>query len=379
MKIGFDAKRAFHNNRGLGNYSRDLIRILQERTAYELLLFNPKAKKHAGVLQTPRTKIITPVSFFWKKLKSLWRLFQIPSLASEEKIDLYHGLSGEIPFGIHKKVPTIVTIHDVIFMRYPHLYSFFDRKIHQWKFRYSARNAHKIIAISEQTKRDIVHFLGADEKKIRVVYQGCHSAVKKNYSEAEKRTIAEKYNLPKNFILCVGAIEERKNALEIVKTLPELSLDLVLIGRKTAYFQQIEDFCEKKGLKNRVIVLENCTMEEIAVIYQLAFVFCYPSLFEGFGIPIIEALFSRVPVITSAGSCFPEAGGAHSLYIDLEKNPSKQIKKYIQQLQSDAHLRETMTEKGYEYAQRFTDEAVFENLTNVYVEMQKRDLNGKEF
>ena len=119
MRIGFDAKRAFHNFRGLGNYSRDLIRILQERTDTELVLFNPLKRKFLGVKLSPKTTEITPKGFFWKRFKSLWRLFHITTLARKEHLDIYHGLSGEIPIGIYKQVPTVVTIHDLIFLRFP--------------------------------------------------------------------------------------------------------------------------------------------------------------------------------------------------------------------------------------------------------------------
>lgn len=365
MKIGFDAKRAFHNNRGLGNYSRDLVRILQEKNATDLLLFNPKKKKDNRISITPKTKVITPKSFFWKKLKSLWRLLIISKLAKKEKLDLYHGLSGEIPLGIARHTKTLVTIHDVIFMRFPHLYSFFDRKIHFWKFRYAARNSHKIIAISEQTKRDIVQFLGVSSEKISVVYQGCHKAFKQKYSEEKKRKIREKYHLPERFVLYVGAIEPRKNALEIVKAIQNLDISLVLVGKKTAYFEKINAFCAENQLQNRVKVLQNIPMEELAIVYQTASIFCYPSVFEGFGIPIIEALFSKVPVITSKGSCFAEAGGEHSIYINIE-NASEEIETAILQILTDENKRTEMIEKGYQHAQKFTDEAVYQQLTEVY-------------
>ncbi|MDO5106465.1 glycosyltransferase family 1 protein [Capnocytophaga sp.] len=365
MKIGFDAKRAFHNNRGLGNYSRDLIRILQERSTFNLLLFNPKPKKDTRICITKQTNVISPQSVFWKKLKSLWRTFCIKNIAKREKIDLYHGLSGEIPLGIHQTTRTIVTIHDLIFVRYPQWYSFFDRKIHFLKFQYAALKSHHIIAISEQTKRDIVDFLGISPDKISVVYQGCHQAFKQTYSEEQKRAIQQKYGLPERFVLNVGAIEPRKNALEIAKAIKDLDIALVLVGKKTGYFNKIEQFCRENRMLDRLFVLKGITMEELAVVYQSATVFCYPSVFEGFGIPIIEALFSKIPVITSSGSCFPEAGGTHSAYIDLE-NAQAEIKKAIEEITSDTQKRNLMIEKGYQHAQNFTDDAVFTSLTNVY-------------
>ena len=342
MNIAFDAKRAFHNTRGLGNYSRDLIRILQEHKVGHLYLFNPQKREFQGVVIDEHTTEITPQSFFWRKLKSLWRSVKITDIAQQ------------------------LTIHDLIFMRYPELYSFFDRKIHYRKFLYAAQHSEHIIAISEQTKQDIISYLGISEEKITVVYQGCHRAFKKIYTETQKETIRKKYHLPEKFVLNVGAIEPRKNALEIVKAIEPLrDISLVLVGKQTAYYQQIEAYCEAHQLKDRVQALSNVPMEDLAIIYQLAEVFCYPSIFEGFGIPIIEALFSKTPVISSLGSCFAEAGGTHSVYVNLQ-NAEKEIRKAIVSITTDEVLRRQMVEEGYRHAQHFTDEAVFENLMKVY-------------
>ena len=366
MRIGFDAKRAFHNFRGLGNYSRDLIRILQERTDTELVLFNPKRRKFLGVKITPRTTEINPKGFFWKKLKSLWRLFHITTLAKEQQLDIYHGLSGEIPIGIYKHVPTIVTIHDLIFLRFPQWYSAFDRKIHTLKFRYAAEKAQHIIAISEQTKRDIVDYFHIDPNKISVVYQGCHAAFKQTYTEEEKAKVREKYALPDRFVLNVGAIEDRKNALEIVKALKGTDLPLIMVGKKTAYYEKIEAYCKENDMQSQVRVLSGVSMQELAMIYQAATIFCYPSVFEGFGIPIIEALFSKTPVITSQGSCFEEAGGSGSIYINPTENTAYEIRQAIEQLLSSPERIQQMKEVGYNYVQKFTDENVCENLLKVY-------------
>ena len=369
MNIALDAKRAFHNTRGLGNYSRDLIRILQEHEIGHLYLFNPQKRKFLGVKIDNNTTEITPQSFFWKKLKSLWRSLKITAIARDLPIDIYHGLSGEIPHNIHRYVPTVVTIHDLIFMRYPQLYSFFDRKMHYRKFLYAAHNAQHIIAISEQTKQDIIRYLGVPENKISVVYQGCHKAFKQTYTEAEKAAVRIKYQLPERFVLNVGAIEPRKNALEIVKAIAPLpDLSLVLVGKQTAYYQQIRNYAQQHHMEHRVQALKGVTMEELAIIYQLSEVFCYPSVFEGFGIPIIEALFSGVPVITTQGSCFPEAGGSNSIYISLT-NAAQEIRQAITHINSHPQLRQQMINSGYQHAQNFTDEAVYKQLITVYQQL----------
>src|SRR5690554_1450738 len=246
MKIGFDAKRFFHNNTGLGNYSRDLVRILSGHfPENEYFLYNTKPnKQRSSLLNDQNTFEKLPTSFFGKKLKSLWRMFWVKKQIQEDSIDIFHGLSGEIPIGLPKNVKSVVTIHDLIFMRYPNLYSFFDRKIHFWKFRYAAKKADYVIAISEQTKQDIIKYLKITPEKIKVVYQGCSNVFKENFSSEEKEFVRKKLNLPSEFVLNVGTIEERKNALTIVKAIKDLDIKLVLVGRKTKYYEQIEKYVQ---------------------------------------------------------------------------------------------------------------------------------------
>lgn len=364
MKIGFDAKRFFHNSTGLGNYSRDLIRILSvyypENQYY---LYNPKFRKnnydiYNSTVRFPRKKI-------YKKLNSLWRSFGVKQELVNDNIDIYHGLSGEIPFNLSKKIKKIVTIHDLIFMRYPELYSFWDRKIHFYKFKYAAKNSDTIIAISEQTKQDIIHYFGICESKIKVVYQGCADEFKKTYSEKEKIEVSCKYNLPNEFLLNVGTIEKRKNLLTIVKAIKDLDVKLVVIGKKTKYYTEVLNYINDNKINDKIIFLEKVSLKDLAVIYQLATVFIYPSIFEGFGIPIIEALFSKTPVITSKNDVFREAGGENSIYIDPQN--SNELKNIIIFLLKDKHFRESISEKGYLFAQNFSDEKIANDIMKIYL------------
>src|SRR5690606_16203402 len=192
---------------------------------------------------------------FWKKLKSLWRLLGQKTQIRKDKLDIFHGLSGEIPIGLPKNVKSVVTNHALIIMRYPELYSFSDRKIHFWKFRYAAKKADCVIAISEQTKQDIIHYLKINPEKIKVVYQGCSDIFKQDFSSQEKESVRKKLNLPNDFVLNVGTIEERKNALTIVKAIKDLNIKLVLVGRKTKYYQQIEKYVQQNGIQDKIIHL----------------------------------------------------------------------------------------------------------------------------
>lgn len=370
MRIGFDAKRAFLNNTGLGNYSRDTIRILSNHFAdNEYLLYTTKKNTNSRlsfILNQVNTLTYSPKSLIDRILTGYWRNKNIVKDLQNHKIEIYHGLSNELPIGIEKtSIKSIVTIHDLIFMRYPHLFKTIDRKIYYYKTKSACLRADKIIAISKQTKQDIIDFLQIPEKKISVVYQGCNTAFQKQYPNDNKKSIKTKFNIPEKYLLYVGTIEERKNLLTLLKAVRELpNQHLVVIGNGGSYKSQCEKFIKNNNLSKRVLFLNNLSIKEIAIIYQSAEIMIYPSIFEGFGIPILEALFAKVPVITSKGSCFAETGGPHSKYV----NPLSfsELKETILEIQKSTELQNNMKEKGFIYAQQFTDKNIAINLMNVY-------------
>lgn len=362
MKIAYDAKRFFHNTSGLGNYSRDLVRILANNYSKNEYFLLSKNKNERGA------EILALGNVHYCQLSSgiFSRQLKMGKDAQKLGVDIFHGLSGELPLKWNEKsIKKIVTIHDLIFERYPQFYSFFDRKIHFWKFKKAVEVADLIIAISEQTKRDIVDFLGVSEDKIRVVYQGCHRAFKEKPSEEFLIQIREKFNLPNRFILNVGTIEVRKNLISVVKALYGTKIPLVVVGKKTKYYQEIKKEIQKDGIE--VHFLQEVNMEELAGLYRLADIFIYPSLFEGFGIPIIEALFSEVVVITSNLSCLPEAGGKHSVYV----NPLniEDIRAKILFLWENEAERKRRAARGLEFVQKFNDEQIARDLIAVYEEV----------
>ena len=370
MIIGFDAKRFFHNKTGLGNYSRDLIRILaQYHPENTYLLYNPKPKKIDRI--SIDGKIIVehlPETKNNKKLSSLWRLFSVSSQIKKDKVEIYHGLSGEIPVGLYKTgVKTVVTIHDLIFMRYPNLYSFFDRKIQYFKFKYAVNKADLVIAISEQTKKDIVTYLNINPEKIKLIYQGCAQEFKEEIPSEFTELTRKKYNLKSNFVLNVGTIEKRKNVLSVIKAIKDIDTQLVIIGKKTSYFNEISNYISENNLQNKVVFLENVELKELASIYRMATIFIYPSVFEGFGIPIIEALYSKTPVITSKGGCFSEAGGENSIYINALN--SEEIRVQIVELLANKEKRDFLKQKGYEFVQKFNDDKIAKNWIDTYNEL----------
>ncbi len=367
IKIGFEAKRLFHNKTGLGNYCRNLVCQLSEfYPENKYYLYNPQ-KKRKELFKPNNVNVLekNPNSKLNKYFFNYWRQFSITNDLNIDKIDIFHGLSGEIPFGLKQnKIKSVVTIHDLIFMIYPEFYNFFDRKLHYYKFKKSCNQSDHIIAITEQTKNDIIKFFDVNPKKISVIYQGCNNAFKIKYSEIQKKQISLKYNLPEKFVLNVGTIEERKNIFEAVKAIKETDIQLVIIGKKTKYSANIENYIIENNMQNQVFFLNGISIIELAIIYQLATIFIYPSLYEGFGIPIIEALFSKTPVITSNRSCLPEAGGPDSIYVNPEN--SEDIKTALLSLWKDKPKREAIIDKGFNFVQKFNDEVIAKNIMELY-------------
>lgn len=368
LRIGFDAKRAFLNNTGLGNYSRSVIESLSLYfPENKYLLYTPERKENSrtkGLLHKENISIHVPKIPF---LKSWWRSKFVVKQLLKDEIDIYHGLSHELPAGIQNTgIRTVVTIHDLIFLRYPQYYKAADRKIYELKFRNACKYADKIIAISEQTKRDIIHFFGADTSKIEVIYQTCHPSFMKECNEANLSAVKAKYGLPGNFILNVGTIEERKNALLIAKALKHLSseIKLVLIGKETKYVAQLKSFLRQEQLEDRVMSLQDIDFKYLPAIYQLAKVFVYPSEFEGFGIPVLEALYCGCPVIAATGSCLEEAGGPNSIYISPKDEIA--LSKAIEKVLKNDELRAEMITAGKKYASGFTEEVHARNIMKVY-------------
>lgn len=371
MIIGFDAKRANANFTGLGNYSRFMVETMATYgNEHKYRMYIPKKCKNAlydSLLKHKNVASIQPHSFLMKRCKALWRTFFIKRGLLQDGVQLYHGLSNELPVGIHRTgIRSVVTIHDLIFLRYPQYYHWLDRIIYNYKFRYACRKSDRIVAVSECTKRDIVKFYGISPDKIDVVYQGCDPVFAQPVSAEAKARVREAYHLPEHFILSVGTIEERKNLLLAVKAVEQLgNVHLVAVGKSTAYADEVKAYIEAHGLGDRIHIIHNLKFGDLPVMYHMAEAFVYPSRFEGFGIPIVEALSAGVPVIAATGSCLEEAGGPRSLYVDPDDVAG--MTAAMKRVLSDADLRREMIEAGKAYVVRFDPKRLADEMNAVYL------------
>lgn len=374
LTIGYDAKRAVSNGTGLGNYCRTLLNDLGTiDTTDSFRLYVPDLGRDdlRSQLDMPRNmSFVTPANKLVKPLRSLWRIKGIVNDLKRDGVDIYHGLTGELPLGLSEAgIKSVVTIHDLIFMRHPEYYSPIDVAIYKWKFRNTCKQADRIIAISECTRRDIMELGEIDDSRIHVVYQSCDTRFRQQVSPEQKQDVRARYSLPKRYVLFVGTIEERKNALLAAQALPYLSdeIHLVLVGRQTAYAKTITSFARQNGLANRVHMLSGVPTSDLYAIYQQAECFVYPSRYEGFGIPVIEAIQSRLPVIACTGSCLEEAGGPDNVYVDPDE--PQEMAMAIKSITDNPDAARQIVTRSLDYIRRFENGNVAQEMLNVYRSM----------
>lgn len=319
MRIGIDAKRAFMNSTGLGNYCRNILfSLLEADSENEYFLFTPRIRIvefEKSISTFKNVKIITSTSFF-----DFWfRSFSITNLLKKLNIDIYHGLSNELPFTISKfEGKKIVTIHDLIpfkedvFVKIPEIF------IYRLKLKSAIKSADTIIAISNQTKEDINRIFG--NQNIKVIYQP-YNHIYNHISQEKIIEVKNKFQLPDKYFLQVGRMEYRKNIQQVLEALKLLGaqsqIHFVCVGKKTRFTESLVSFITNFKLINKVHFYHNISTDELQVIYKLSSFCIYPSKYEGFGIPILEAIFHHKRVITTKGGCFAEAGGSLANYVDI--------------------------------------------------------------
>lgn len=301
MKIGFDAKRYFNNSSGLGNYARWLVDGLAKRGAFEYHLYQPKKISQ---------KVELPLHFpegLSKLSPSLWRSKFVCTRLVHDGIQIYHGLSNELPYGIHNtNIKAVVTIHDLINKRYPENYGALDRIIYDKKLHYAQKYAATIITPSEQTKKDIIRFYKTDASKIKVIPL---SLISKK-SQITDPIIKGKY------ILCVSGFSKRKNIprlLEAFNSITDNTIKLVLAGHRGDALSEVQSLAANNP---NIIIKLGVSDQELSNLYLNSLFCVYPSVFEGFGIPILEAFSYGKTVATSNISSMPEVGGNAAHYFN---------------------------------------------------------------
>ena len=323
LRIAFDAKRYFNNATGLGFYSRTLLEGLRHfYPEHQYLLYTPYNR---GTWALPNDSIRLPDTWLGRKFHPIWRSKGMVRQLKRDQVELFHGLSHELPLGLDKAgIRSVVSMHDLIFMRYPELYPATDRLFYEKKYRRAAQEADLVVAISAQTREDLAHYFKLPEQNIRVIGQSCDAEFERlslrNQSDRLALPLPAGMNLPQSdYLISVGSLTPRKNwhtllsALEILQN-SGTTLPLVAVGSgKSAYAQGLRKQAENAGLQVYWID-QYLSTPDLARLDRRAATMVYPSVFEGFGIPILEALTIGIPVVTTRGGCFEEVGGSAALY-----------------------------------------------------------------
>ncbi|MGB1018746.1 MAG: glycosyltransferase family 4 protein [Chitinophagales bacterium] len=363
MKIGIDAKRIFLNKTGLGSYGRNLINGFNKLNIEDDFFLYGTGKSR--LIDFSHLKENFKIFISKARVKAFWRSYAILDNLKKDEVEIYHGISNELPFSLkkQKKIKKIVDIHDLLFLRFPNFYTLTDRKMFEFKTKFACEIADKIIATSKATKQDIISYYGIAENKIEVVYQSCDDKFFNEVAEKEKLSVLKKYKLPQEYLLCVGTIQERKNQKAILEALvlSKNKIPLVLVGSKTKYADELIAFAKTNNIE-LIIPSSFVKDEHLPAIYQTAKAFVFPGLYEGFGIPVLEAMASKIPVITSLNTSMAEIVNNNICLV----NPisTEDIKDKIEFfLQEDVS---EIVKQNYTRAQQFRNTNFAQDVIKVY-------------
>ncbi len=363
MRIAIDARMILHS--GIGTYTRNLITNIPDidkSNTYILLGKNEELSKYAQKPNVSITEFHSPIYSISEQAIEPLKLWNIEFL---------HCPHYNIPVIYEGEM--IVTVHDLIHLIFPqflkHKAAYFYAKS---LFKLIAIRAKKIIAVSENTKADIVNYLGIKEDKVVVIYNGVSEIFKKDASREECEKLRDKLNLHARYILNVSNMKKHKNIETLIKAYSKLrkrgiEQKLLLVGGKKERIRELQVYAEQFNVSEDVICIQNIDFEDLPDLYQICDVFVFPSLYEGFGLPLVEAMASRVPVVTSNVSSIPEVVG--NAGITIEPSDADSLAEAIEKVISDSNMRENMIKMGIKQIEKFN----WENTTRKTLDVYKRE------
>ena len=368
-KIGFDAQRLITNFTGFGTYSRTLVRHLcQFFPTNHYLLFTREVKSNPAVqalVETDSVDLVSPSTL----RKFFWRSAGMRREAINLELEIFHGLVNDLPHAIQSaQIPKVVTVHDLVYRHFPDVYSPRTIRRKDQALARACQAATRIIAISESTKTDLIEFFSISSEKISVIHPSCDERYQIPRSDLDINRVRKYHSLPPRYLLYVGSITKRKNLLLLCKALRMIPvsqrLPLVVVGKSTGYTEEVHRYLHENDLTDWVFFLQIKGNDDLPYIYQGADCFIYPSRYEGFGLPVIEAMFSGTPVITSRNSSLIEAGGDAAVFIDPDQ--ADELAEALLSIQNSRSLHSELREKGLKHAGSFSPEMTSTRLMSVY-------------
>lgn len=372
MRIAIDATILSNENTGTGFYIINLIKGLGkiEDKNLQYYIFVKKDLVPDVVDIAGDNFHIIDIDFKPRFLRVIWQFLFFPFTLRRLRIDVLHSPNYITPlYSLGFKI--IVTIHDLTFCLMPEKYTITKRLFYKLLVPVFIKIADKVISVSENTKKDMIKLFKVPENKIYVTYESYPEYYTKPGREEKSDEVLNKYGLKKNFILFVGMIEPRKNVLSLLKAFylvdDYIDLDLVVVGKKGWYYSDVEEFMEiikGESLNNKIFFTGYVSEPELKYFYQSAYIFAYPSYYEGFGLPPLQAMACSIPVITSDVSSLPEVVGEAAIKID----PSniQDIADAIKDIYRNSDLRNKLKAAGAAQALKFSLENFALNTIKVY-------------
>lgn len=343
---------------------------------YTAFLYEPRFSPRPGMrVRRPRWSTATP----WKRIA--WEQVAAPVASRREGVDVFHAMAFVAPVMVQS--PTVITIFDLSFLLFPTAFKAINRLYLRAMTQFSARRARRVIAISEHTRQDVIVRLGVPAERVQTVYCGVDPSFHP-LPPARVEAFRQRKGLPERFILFLGTLEPRKNVSRLIDAFAFLvasspgdltNLHLVVAGGKGWFFESIFAQVQELGLTERVHFVGYVPEREKCLWYNAATCFCYPSRYEGFGLPPLEAMACGVPVIVSNTSSLPEVVGNAGVTVSPEDTPA--LSEALHRVLTDATLRAELSERGLEHARRFSWDRAARQTTTIYRQIWDQVRQGK--
>jgi glycosyltransferase involved in cell wall biosynthesis len=396
VQVGIDYSSAVHQGAGIGRLTRNVVQALAVLDA-DAPRLDPPGDEYTLLIQgreipfPPQTEVPTGSRNVasgipnpnWREVRTrlnqrwwtrIWHRLQLPLNVEWliGPVDLFHGPDFVLP-PLRSHTRAIVTVHDLSFLHLPHcfepaLLDYLNAAVPR-----STRRADWVLADSESTRRDAIELLGVPEQQTSVLYPGVESRFRRIEDARTRDRVRAKYRLPKHFFLSVGTVQPRKNYVRLVEAFAQLEVEdvhLVIVGGRGWLYHALFERIEELGLQARVHLTGYVDDVDLPTIYNLAQVVAQPSLYEGFGIPIVEAMACGIPVVAADNSSLPEAAGNAGLLVDALD--SEALAEALSRALSDSDLRRTMIERGLAQAGQFTWQKAAETLHATYQQIGSR-------
>lgn len=361
MKIGLVTNLMDAHRAGVSRYAKNVTENLlkiDQSNEYLLIHSNKKKYQFKGNYKEIRLPFFDSIP---KKL--ITGTLALEKICQQENLDILHDLGQIGPYWFKSKTKRILTIFDLSVYKYPKTFTWLTRTYSKL-LPLAAKKVDKIMTISEASKKDIVKYLKVNPSKVKVTYLGIEKQFRPINNQTQLQRVKKKYQLPNKYILFVGTIEPRKNLTSLIKNDTLKNCHLVVVGKKGWLSNDIYKLPEKLGIKNKVKFIGQTDDTDLPAIYNLAQVLVYPSLYEGFGLPVLEAMACGCPVITSNISSLPEVVGKAGVLI----NPidEKEISKAIKDILTKPFLRLSLIKKGFLQVKKFSFEKCAKETLKVY-------------